>query len=555
MSNGNTDLELMLVGGDFGLSARRFLEHTENGQINVFDHAISARKELNDPLNFIDVVQFNGDTFSLLGLTLAELQEGKYPRNCHALDFPRVLRLTETNQCVKYIEVVANHLDLCSRRLALRNQHHQFLPSAKPDDVFGLPHIYSKLQYILRSMGKSKANSEQWYKTIGNFQEKGLREEELVSSELLSELIGYDDTGTLLSASFLSSLCIFKEYRFSVIPVVQDAKSQLRFVSAPDRSLKRTKKLARPQTGQLRSVAGFDPVLGYRIEQIEHQTLWGAESHWQAVTNDGEVIHDSIKQKLFSTREAAASLASNHAKQNFPKRLALGRFSAFAWTGGKDYREWLITLPYYPASYLSGHYHVRNVLAHIRCDVREGVDGERVLMLHEVQSDWAQRARRAISKVEMVSDDEIPPPFMKEWPALVMKLVLLHAANESLDAVVWTQGVHQVKRYSGLGATGLKELYDKTLPKEVNRLMKPFNICCETLGVFVPTNFGIRKSESGYEVYSPENKILGIAATIEDARQFVPDGAHEYLYEVHGVILSKDIRNRVLETGFPAWGN
>ena len=192
---------------------------------------------------------------------------------------------------------------------------------------------------------------------------------------------------------------------------------------------------------------------------------------------------------------------------------------------------------------------MRNVLAHIRCDVREGVDGERVLMLHEVQSDWAQCARRAISKVEMVSDDEIPPPFMKEWPALVMKLVLL------LVAVVWTQGVHQVKRYSGLGATGLKELYDKTLPKEVNRLMKPFNICCETLGVFVPTNFGIRKSESGYEVYSPENEILGIAATIEDARQFVPDGAHEYLYEVHGVILSKDIRSRVLETGFPAWGN
>ena len=56
-------------------------------------------------------------------------------------------------------------------------------------------------------------------------------------------------------------------------------------------------------------------------------------------------------------------------------------------------------------------------------------------------------------------------------------------------------------------------------------------------------------------IRTDQNKILGIAATIEDARQFVPDGAHEYLYEVHGVILSKDIRNRVLETGFPAWGN
>ena len=547
-------LELPFASGDYGLSARRLWEHTELGQINVFIQPISARRELNNPASFIDVVLFVGETFSLLGLTLAELQEGKFPRNSQVKDFAMVLRRTQTTHCAAFVAAVASHLNLCSLRQALRNQHHQFLPSAKSGDVFGVPYLYSRLQRTLLGLGKSKASVEQWFNTVENFQKKGLRTEELVCSELLPELMGYEEEKGLLSASFLSSLCIFKVFRFSVIPVIHDAKSQLRFVPAPERVLKKTKKLTKPQTGQTRAVAGFDPVLGYRIEHVEHQTLWGADSHWQAVMHDGQVIRNTDKQTLFQSREIAASLAADHAKQNFPKRVALGRWGRFAWTGGKEYREWLITLPYYPANYLSGHFEVRNILAHVRCDVREGAGGERVLMLHEVQSDWAQSARRALSHGMVEKDDENSPPFMKEWPALVMKLVFLHAAYEGLDAVAWTQGSHQVLRYKGLGATGLKELYDRTLPREVNRMMKPLGGVCEPLGVYVPTNFGIKQSERGYEVYSPDNELLGISATIEDARQFVPDGAHELLYEVHGVRLPQGIRKAFLETGFSAWG-
>jgi hypothetical protein len=214
----------------------------------------------------------------------------------------------------------------------------------------------------------------------------------------------------------------------------------------------------------------------------------------------------------------------------------------------------LITLPYYAVSHLSGHFKVRNVLVHVRCDVRAGADDERVLMLQEVQSDWAQSARLAISKGDMESDDSERPPFMKEWPALAMKLVLLHAVHQGLDAVAWTRGAHQVFRYKGLGAAGLNELYDRTLPREVNRMMKPFGAACEKLGVFVPKNFSIKETENGYEVYSPEDELLGTALTLEDARQFVPDQGHELLYEVHGVRLPVAMRTAILASGFPAWG-
>ena len=137
---------------------------------------------------------------------------------------------------------------------------------------------------------------------------------------------------------------------------------------------------------------------------------------------------------------------------------------------------------------------------------------------------------------------------------MAMKLVLLHAVHQGLDAVAWTRGAHQVFRYKGLGAKGLNELYDHTLPREVNRIMKPFGGACEPLGVFVPTNFSIQQIEGGYEVVSPDGEFLGAATTLEDARQFVPDQGHELLYDVHGVRLSGAVCKAILENGFPAWG-
>ena len=550
-------LELEFPNGDYGLSARRLWEHTELGQINVFRKAISARSELNDAAGFIDVVEFEEDHFRLTGLTLAELSAGQIPVNS-AIPRDAVLsELAQSDDGKAFIRSVAAHLAQCANRQALRNQQPPFLPSAKHDDVFGVPHIFSTLQRRLQSMGKSKSGGAQWLKTIDNFRNKGVRIEEFDASNLALPIEALDEDGEKgksASAFELADLCNFNDLRFSVIPVVQAAQRPMHFGRPPDRKLKRTKKVPKAVANLSRRVTNFDRVLGYRIESVEHQSLWGPEHTWQAVTHEGKIIQNDAKVTGFQTAQEAVNLAASHAREHFPKRVALGRWGKWAWSGGEGYREWLITLPHYPGNYLAGHFKVRNVLAHVRCDVREDGDGGRVLMLHEVQSDWAQRARRAISVGEMEEFDDERPPFLKEWPALTMKLILLHAAHQGLDAVAWTRGAHQVTRYKGLGAAGLNELYDRTLPREVNRMIKPLGATVETLGVFVPTNFEIKQTEYGYEVYSPEDGLLGTAATLEDAREFVPDQGHELLYEVHGVKLSAETRRALLATGFPAWG-
>jgi len=66
-----------------------------------------------------------------------------------------------------------------------------------------------------------------------------------------------------------------------------------------------------------------------------------------------------------------------------------------------------------------------------------------------------------------------------------------HAAHLGVDALGWTRGAHQAHRYRGRGREGQKELYDRTLRGEANRILKPFGLACDTVEVFVPDNFKI----------------------------------------------------------------
>jgi len=547
-------LELRFAKGDFGLSARRLYEATELGQVNVFGNPLNVHHEITVAAKFIDVIRYQGDDFHLAGYTLADLMAGNVPP-VSASDVAGVLKaFNKTRARSVFLVQVHGHLVRCSLRQGMRNLQQPFLSTASTQDCFGIRHIYSNLQTKLLAMSKAKFDGKQWLKTIENFRNKGLRAEELELSKISQILLACKDEHRQFTGLELANACQFDALKVAVIPVVSEAKQQLQFASAPARSLKKARNLPKAQGGQIRAISGFDPVLGYRIEEVTHPTLWGTESHWQAVFHNGAVIQDECRKTLFSDREAAEALAVTHARQHFPKRVALGRFSDYAWTGGESYREWLITLPYHPANYIAGHFSNRNILAHVRCDIREGGLGERVLMLHEVQSDWAQRTRRAIRNGDISANDHRCPPLIKEWVSLAIKLMLLHACENNLDILAWTRGAHQVFRYEGLGKEGLLELYDRTIPREVNRLLRHLDVACEGLGVFVPTNFSIQQSETGYEVYSPTDELLGTALTLEEARQHVPDQGHELLFDVHGVRLTPAVRSAILANGFSLWG-
>jgi hypothetical protein len=150
-----------------------------------------------------------------------------------------------------------------------------------------------------------------------------------------------------------------------------------------------------------------------------------------------------------------------------------------------------------PEPYGSPHWDEPNVVAHVRFNDRTGPNGEKILHVEEVQSDWHQAGRtkgyaedtgkwavryangdlyqtlgsqaEATKMADAMNTDPalgwvnsrvgkfrvepyktlgVPPaPFSKTWHELAMKRVLRYAAENGYDKVTWTTGEMQAARY------------------------------------------------------------------------------------------------------------
>ena len=150
-----------------------------------------------------------------------------------------------------------------------------------------------------------------------------------------------------------------------------------------------------------------------------------------------------------------------------------------------------------PVPYRSPHFQAsgegQNLLAHVRFNDRVGPNGEKILHIEEVQSDWHQAGREegyrgdrgskdqwtatvadrqgqwnvvdgngeamgkyiAMTAGEAVDDawyhavaKRVPDaPFAKTWHEMAIKRMLRWAAENDYDSVTWTTGIQQVKRY------------------------------------------------------------------------------------------------------------
>lgn len=72
------------------------------------------------------------------------------------------------------------------------------------------------------------------------------------------------------------------------------------------------------------------------------------------------------------------------------------KYHEYTLPGGENYREILLQMPHDPnrkADPSSGHWDQPNVLAHVRAKDRTGPNGEKILHIEEIQSDWHQQGR------------------------------------------------------------------------------------------------------------------------------------------------------------------
>lgn len=536
-------LQLCFANGELGLSARRIWEHLALRQVNPF-RPITRWTRIRAE-DYVDIIDGNTEFPPLTGVTLADLFAGRY-RGLPPQRVDRLLKHLDAPGAKRWLRNVESRIRPSRQRLSFRNVPAPFLPQdfASPLGVRGL---HCALLDWLQDRRSEKAPADQWLRRIRNLRGKGLRDEELRFSDLdivLAQLRGHS-----LDGATITRLLGYRNLQLSVIPVLYRSGRHVRFTRVPgDTRVKRTKPKLKPRLDTCPQWR--DPVLGYWIDVVAWSDLFKARG-WLVFTCRGEVVTSpEYPSGLCDSVEAAMALADEHAERIMPKMSTQGMFTEFRLTGGEQYREWLVTLPQLRDNYRSCHYDFRNIVLHVRCDVRETDSGKRAVLLQEVQSDWTQSARRSAAG----DGDVAEPPWSREWPALALKLMLLHAAHIGVDALAWTPGRIQAERWGRSVSKALIGLYDRLLPRELNRLLRPYGRRCESIDVYCPVNFAIEPGESGYILKSRHGNWLASAESWFEVQQLLPDGAHEKLTTMHGIRLDTKLQQAILRDGFYAWG-
>ena len=180
-----------------------------------------------------------------------------------------------------------------------------------------------------------------------------------------------------------------------------------------------------------------------------------------------------------------------------------------------------------------------------------------MLLLQEVQSDWARSAHRhkkalgAIS-IQALRDDIGSVPFLKDWPSLVLKLMVLHAVGLGLDGVAWTSGLQQSHRHGRQHLSDLEHLYDQVLFAAAVSMFKELPATIGQVELYLPQDFSVLATPQGHRVLDADGNYRGIFETLDAAWHALPNGATEKLISFHAVWLDDESRAAIRQRGFDA---
>ena len=94
-------------------------------------------------------------------------------------------------------------------------------------------------------------------------------------------------------------------------------------------------------------------------------------------------------------------------------------------------------------NFRSSHFDEPNILAHVRFNDRIGPNGEKILFVEELQSDWHSEGRKS------GYGEEVPDaPFKSSWHELATKRMLRYAAENGYDKLAFIDGKQTSDRYN-----------------------------------------------------------------------------------------------------------
>ena len=163
------------------------------------------------------------------------------------------------------------------------------------------------------------------------------------------------------------------------------------------------------------------------------------------------------------------------------------KWASYTLPGGENYTELLLKLPKGPG-YMSSqpeHWDEFDVLAHVRFKDRTGPNGERILAMEEIQSDWHQEGRKQ-GYGKLIPD----APFKNEgWTNLALNRMIRKAAEEGYDGISWIPGKIQNGAIVN-AADNRADFYDKIVVNAANKIGKKYGAKAERLDGVATTKEG-----------------------------------------------------------------
>ena len=228
-----------------------------------------------------------------------------------------------------------------------------------------------------------------------------------------------------------------------------------------------------PDRNRPRSYTAYriPPRKGSKLQMPERVELYDSNNN---LIDDFDSIQDAQR---FVNLEAERA-AQNDYGPTRPK------FQDYAYEGGQNYQETLLTLPERPdsADFLSSHWEQPNVMAHVRTQDFVDADGKKMRLIEEVQSDWHQQGREKgygkpsvdevrkaynergynavpfdeltkadrdyeIAQYQALSGRALDAPMKDTWYQTALRKAVKDAIDAGQDRVGITTSVPQIDRY------------------------------------------------------------------------------------------------------------
>jgi hypothetical protein len=425
--------------------------------------------------------------------------------------------------------------------------------------------LYSNLQRRVEALPMRRASLVQWRNTLRNMTRQGIREEEISWSGLLPFLARCEKhQRALISKQELLAIIDFSAIRLSLTnELMSENQCELEFLEIPQSSIQNSLQTGHKITGtdELYILRYVDLMHYYKvgfIKQLNRTGICSSKDQWFVLDTIGNPVNDPIShQPRFISKQKAFEAASRHALQHVGVPVEYSpcrRYEHKTLCGGDNYREWLVTLPDYPISHFTSHYHARNLLLHFRTKNRIDTKGRTLLFIEEIQSDWHQSG--AMHGYQNRWPGSIPPaPFRKEWIGLALKLLLQHAAENDVDGIAWTRSQIQESHYQKQMAP-VSRLYDVEIPGYLMRLCKPWGVAIESCLITTkePRLHISRQMDKWFITDHKGGFFTRPRYSQQEAIKVMARHCRQIELEVPVIFLNQQAKQQIRKRGFPLFG-